>query len=104
MAETVDDIFHGLEKRFIPGVVKKDHTFYFSIDDHKYTVTVGPDAAKVEGGKTVENADCFVKTSADLFIKMYNGEHSPGVADFMSGRIKSNNPFLMKTFVDAFSG
>jgi putative sterol carrier protein len=104
MAETVEDIFRGLETRFVPGVVKKEQTFYFSIDEHKYTVTVGPDSARVEPGKTVESADCFVKTSEDLFLKMYNGEHTPGVADFMSGRIKSNNPYLMKTFVDAFSG
>ncbi len=104
MAETVEDIFRELESRFKPGVVTKEQTFYFSVDEHKYTVTVGPDSAKVEEGKTVENADCFVKTSEDLFLKMYNGEHTPGVSDFMSGRIKSNNPFLMKTFVDAFSG
>jgi putative sterol carrier protein len=103
-AETVEQIFQGLEARFVPGAVDKERTFYFSIDEHKYTVTVGPDAARVEAGKTVENADCYVKTSEDLFVKMYNGEHYPGVSDFMTGRIKSNNPYLMKTFVDAFSG
>ena len=104
MAETVEDIFRGLKARFVPGVAKKEQTFYFSLDDHKWTVRVGPDDCSVEEGKTVENADCFVKTSSDLFLKMYNGEHYPGMADFMSGRIKSNNPYAMKTFVDAFSG
>ena len=55
-----------------------------------------------QDGKTVENADCFVKTSTELFLKMYNGEHYPGVGDFMSGRIKSNNPYAMKTFIEVF--
>lgn len=104
MAESVDEIFDGLRARFVPGAVKTPLTFYFSIDDSQYTVRVGPDACEVEPGKTVEKADCYVKTSTDLFLKMYRGEHTPGVGDFMSGRIKSNNPYLMKTFVDAFSG
>lgn len=104
MSETVAEIFRGLEARFKPGVVTKQQTFYFSLDDQKWTVTVNPDSCTVEEGRTVEHADCFVKTSEALFIKMYNGEHYPGMADFMTGRIKSNNPYLMKTFVDAFSG
>lgn len=104
MAETIDDIFGGLHTRFKPGVVTTPHTFYFSIDEHRYTVTVGPNDCTVEPGKTVEKADCYVKTSEELFMKMYNGEHTPGVSDFMSGRISSNNPYMMKTFVEAFSG
>jgi len=103
MAESAADIFGSLEARFKPGRVPKEHTFYFSLDDHRWTVTIGPTSCRVEDGKTVENADCFVKTSEELFVKMYNGEHTPGMTDFMSGRIKSNNPYLMKTFVDAFS-
>jgi putative sterol carrier protein len=102
MPETVDEIFRGLEARFKPGSITKKQTFYFSIDDDKWTVTLDPDTCLVEEGKTVENADCFVKTSTDLFLRMYNGEYTPGVSDFMTGRIKSNNPFAMKTFVDAF--
>ena len=105
MAQTADEIFASLETRFKPGSVSRTQTFYFSLDDDKkWTITVGPDSCKVETGKTIENADCFVKTSEDLFVKMYNGDHKPGMSDFMSGRIKSNNPYAMKTFVDAFSG
>jgi long-chain acyl-CoA synthetase len=104
MSDPIDEIFEGLEPRFVPGAVDKETTFYFSVDDHEWTVMVGPEACAVERGKTVERADCYVKTSEDLFLKMYNGEHYPGVGDFLAGRIKSNNPYLMKTFVDAFSG
>lgn len=104
MADTVDDVFEQLDEHFKPGVVSREMTFYFSVDDHKWTVTVGPEACQVERGKTVENADCFVKTSEELFLKMYNGHHYPSMGDFLGGRIKSNNPMLMKTFVEAFSG
>jgi hypothetical protein len=102
--ETVEEIFASLEGRFVPGVVKKPMSFYFSLDDDKWTVHIDPEKCSVEPGKTVEKADCFVKTSKDLFVKMYNGDHVPGMGDFMSGRIKSNNPYAMKTFVEAFSG
>lgn len=103
MADTVEDVFNSLEGRYKPGVIKKTQTFYFSLDDDKWTVTLDPDKCTVENDKTVENADCFVKTSKDLFLKMYNGEYKPGMTDFMTGRIKSNNPYAMKTFVDAFA-
>ena len=102
MADTVEEIFSELKSMFHPGKAKKEQTFYFSLDDHKWTVKIGPETCVIEEGKTVENADCFVKTSADLFVKMYNGEYKPGMSDFMSGRIKSNNPYALKTFVDVF--
>jgi putative sterol carrier protein len=102
MGETVDEIFRRLPERYKPGVVKKTQHFYFSIDDHKYTVTLDPESCTVEEGKTVDNAEVFLKTSADLFLKTYNGEYRPGMSDFMSGRVKSNNPYALKSFIDAF--
>ena len=102
MAETVDEVFHKLPERYKPGVIKKEQSYYFSIDDYKYTVTLDPESCVVEEGKTTEDAHCFLKTSGDLFLKMYNGEYRPGMQDFMSGRIKSNNPYALKGFIDAF--
>jgi putative sterol carrier protein len=102
MAETVDEIFQNLPRRYKPGVVTKRQSYYFSIGDHKYTVTLDPETVTVEEGKTVEDAEVFLKTSADLFLRMYSGEYRPGMADLMSGRIKSNNPLGLKTFLDAF--
>ncbi|HQR37633.1 MAG TPA: hypothetical protein PLF26_04455 [Blastocatellia bacterium] len=102
MAETADDIFRHLESRFRPGRAEKEMTFYFSLDELRWTVTIGPESCSVEPGRAVENADCFVKTTEELFVKMYNGHHYPGMSDFLTGRIKSNNPYLMKTFIDAF--
>lgn len=104
MSDSVEEIFSSLESSFKAGVLRERHSFYFSIDDHKWTVVVDSESCSVERGKTVENADCFVKTSEEMFLKIYNGHHYPGVGDFLSGRIKSNNPYMMKTFVEVFSG
>lgn len=104
MAESVEEVFTRLESSFKRGAVRDLHVFYFSIDEHKWTVRIDSDACSIERGKTTDEADCFVKTTEEMFLKIYNGHHYPGVGDFLSGRIKSNNPYMMKTFVDAFSG
>ena len=57
---------------------------------------------RLEEGKT-EGADCFLKTSEELFLKLIRGEWSPGAMDFMSGKIKSNDPFKLKLLKDCFS-
>jgi long-chain acyl-CoA synthetase len=98
---SVQEIFDGLKKHYKKGSVKEDRTYYFSLDDFKYTVKFEGDKIKVEEGKTVEEADCVLKTSADMFVKMWGG-YKPGMMDFMSGKIKSNNPTLLQEFANAF--
>jgi putative sterol carrier protein len=98
---TVPEIFAAMEKNFKKGVIKGKRSYYFSLDDHKYTVIVDDDTLKIEEGKTVEEADCVLKTSADMFVKIWEG-YKPGMMDFMSGKIKSNNPTLLQDFGTAF--
>ena len=57
----------------------------------------------VKPGKT-EDADCFFKASSEMFLDVWNGKHTPSVTDFLSGKIKSNNPMLLKDFIAAFKG
>ncbi len=102
MAETIDEIFNAMEEHYKPGSFTKETTYYFSLDDEKWTVTLAPDGCTVEEGKTVDEADVFLKTSKDLFLRIYNGEYTPGIGDFLSGRAKSNNPLALKKFVEAF--
>lgn len=103
MADSIEDIFSGLEAAYRPGVFKEKATYYFSLgDDEKWTVTVGPRSCKVRRGKHVAQADCVLKTTPELFLKMWNGRYTPGVGDFLSGRIKSNDPQRLKPFLDAF--
>ena len=95
-------IFKSLPKRFNKAGVKTARSYYFSLgDDEKWTVHVGKDECTVEKGRK-EDADCFFKASSRLFLDVWSGKYTPSVTDFMTGRIKSNNPLLLKEFVAAF--
>ncbi len=98
----VEEIFARLEKHFRANRVAKQQVYYFSVDDVKKTVTLGPERILVENGKTVEDADCVCKTSAEFFLKIWQEGYRPGMADFLSGKIKSNNPFALQEFLHAF--
>ena len=101
-ASEIAKIFQGLPKRFQKGAVKKPRTFYFSLDDdEKWTVALAPDTCTVTPEKS-ENADCFFKASKQMFLDVWGGKHTPTVMDFMTGKIKSNNPTMLKDFVAAF--
>ena len=99
----VEEIFASLVKHFQPNKVVQQQVFYFSVDEVKKTVTLGPNGVQVENGKTVEDADCVCKTSADFFLKIWQEGYRPGMGDFLSGKIKSNNPFALQAFLAAFS-
>ena len=95
-------IFKGLPKRFHKAKVKKARSYYFSLgDDEKWTVHLGREKCTVEPGKN-EDADCFFKSSAELFLAVWKGKHQLGATDFLTGKVKSNNPMLLKEFVAAF--
>lgn len=95
-------VFKGLPKRFHKGGVKKARSYYFSLGDtEKWTVHVAKDKCTVEKGKNGD-ADCFFKSSAELFLDVWSGKHQLGATDFLMGRVKSNNPVLLKEFVAAF--
>jgi len=98
----VEAIFSGLPDVFIPQSVSSPVCFYFSLGDIKKTVILKPDSCTVEDGKSIENADCVCKTSTDFFEKIWNDGYRPGLKDFMSGTIKSNNPNDLKIFLAAF--
>jgi putative sterol carrier protein len=98
----VAKIFKGLPKRYEGANIKKPTTFYFSLDDdEKWTVALEPGKCTVTPEKT-ENADCFFKASKQMFLDVWAGKHTPTVMDFMTGKIKSNNPTMLKDFVAAF--
>jgi len=98
----ITKIFKGLPKRFNKANVQSARTYYFSLgDEEKWTVHLTKDKCTVEPGRT-EEADCFFKGPAELFLAVWNGEHKLGPADFLTGKVKSNNPMLLKDFVAAF--
>jgi long-chain acyl-CoA synthetase len=96
-------VFQALPQRFQKGAVGQPRTFYFSLgDDEKWTVALGPDKCEVTPDKPDKDADCFFKASKEMFLDVWNGKHTPSITDFMTGKIKSNNPMLLKDFVAAF--
>mgnify|MGYP003541747783 CR=1 FL=1 len=69
--------------------------------DERWTVLLTPERCEVTPVHS-EDADCYFKASTELFLDVWNGRHTPSLADFMSGRIKSNNPLMLREFVSAF--
>ena len=98
----LEQIFARLPELFIPDSVKAPMTFYFSLDDLKKTVLLTQDSCTVKEGRTVTEADCVCKTSKDFFLKIWDDGYRPGMKDFFSGTIKSNNPNALRSFLISF--
>ena len=104
--QTVNDVaavFRALPTRFRRGIAAKPLVYYFSIEDEQWTVFVGPEDCEVKAGKAVENADCFLKTTKEIFLGTINGTYMPSMTDLVMGRVKTNNPMLLQTFRETFS-
>jgi putative sterol carrier protein len=98
----VAQMFEALPKMFVKGSVSTPRTFYFSLDDvEKWTVSLSADACTVKSGKT-DDADCFFKSTAQIFLDVWSGKKAPSATDFITGAIKSNNPLMLKEFMGAF--
>ena len=97
-----EEILAALPEMYRIGVFSVATTFYFSIGDVKKTLTLDCEGCTVEDGKTVEEADCVCKTSAEMFTRIWHDGYRPGIMDFMGGAIKSNAPQLLQQFLQAF--
>ena len=97
-----DELFASLPASYRKEIFSTVTTFYFSVDEMKKTVTLGPDGCTVAEGKTVEAADCVCKTGADFLARIWDQGYRPGPMDFMSGKIQSNAPQLLQQFLQAF--
>ncbi len=98
----IRQIFERLPGYFQPGRLKQARKFSFSLDgDERWTVVLTPERCEVIP-VAADDADCWFSASTELFLDVWNGRHTPSLADFMTGRIKSNNPFMLKEFVAAF--
>ena len=99
----VAEVFRHLPERFQAGRTSKTLVYYFSIDEEKWTVTVSADRCEVERGERAGDADCFLKTSAEIFLSTIRGEYTPSVMDLVKGKVKTNSPALLHTFKSVFS-
>jgi long-chain acyl-CoA synthetase len=99
-------LFEELQGRFVPGAVAKPTSFYFSVGeaaDGKWTLELSAEAAKFRAGRPDSGtADCVLKTSVEIFEKIVRAHYTPSVAEFMSGKVKSNDIALLQVFQKAF--
>lgn len=98
----IERIFSSLPGLFDAEAVAAPTSFYFSLGDLKKTVFVSAEQCRVEDGRTVENADCVCKTSPMFFLKIWQDGYRPGLGDFLSGSIKSNNTGSLQQFLKVF--
>ncbi len=98
----IENIFASLPDLFVAQSTKAAGSYYFSLEDIKKTVKLTPERCLVEDGRTVEDADCVCKTSKELFAAIWNDGYRPGMADFLSGKIKSNDPAALQRFLTSF--
>jgi long-chain acyl-CoA synthetase len=100
-------LFRELETKFVPGRVTTPVTYYFTLgneNEAKWTLRVESAKCEARMGKPegTGQADCVLKTSADIFTKIVREAYTPSPMEFMSGQVKSNDISLLQTFQKAF--
>jgi long-chain acyl-CoA synthetase len=97
-------VLEGLRARYKPAVIDRETVYYLSLGDdadEKWTVTLTPTGCSMAPGR-VRDADCVLKTSADLFMKLVDGSYQPNAVDFLTGKLKANNLDLLLRLREAF--
>lgn len=99
-------LFDELGKKFKPKAVDKPVSFYFTLGGDafaKWTVRIDASSCEIRAGKPESGtADCVLKTSPEIFTRIVRESYVPGVAEFLSGAVKSNDVALLQTFQKAF--
>jgi long-chain acyl-CoA synthetase len=104
MSAELRSTLEALKTRFKAGAVDRTISYYLSLGDgadEKWTVTLSPTSFDAVPGKPAR-ADCVLKTSAELFVKLVNGAYKPGVSDFLTGKIKTSDIDLLQRLQKAF--
>jgi long-chain acyl-CoA synthetase len=101
--EGMAPLFEELGRRFSPAAVEEPLSFYFSLGEkERWTLKVDRERCEVLAGKAVTSADCVLKTSPGMFVRIVREAYTPEPSEFVSGVIKSNNIGLLLTFQKIF--
>ncbi len=100
--DTIEGVFAELSERFDKTAVQTPLSFYFALGEDRWTLRVTREVCEVSKGKTVDQADCVLKTSRDIFERIVREAYTPSPQEFMSGLVKSNNIAHLITFQKAF--
>jgi putative sterol carrier protein len=98
----VEAVFGALGQRFNKANVDVERSYHFSLGaGEEWTVHLTKEKCEVRKGENRE-ADCHFEGPAELFLDVWNGRHQLGPMDFLTGKVRSNNPMLLKDFARAF--
>ncbi len=99
-------LFRELESKYVMGSAPKPITYYFTLGaetEAKWTLRIGPEGCAATLGKPPgSQADCVLKTTPEIFIKIVREAYTPSPMEFMTGLVKSNDISLLQTFQKAF--
>lgn len=99
-------LFRELKEKFVKGQVTKPISYYFTLgaeDEAKWTMRIDAETCEIRIGKPEGGtADCVLKTSPEIFMKIVREGYTPSPMEFMSGAVKSNDIGLMQTFQKVF--
>ncbi|WP_168210982.1 AMP-binding protein [Persicimonas caeni] len=105
--EDLSPLFTGLNDKFERNKLTEEVSFYFSLGSNenlKWTIIVNPEDCQIRCGKPQDGrADCVIKTSPDIFKKIVTESYVPSMDEFMSGKIKTNDPQLLMQFQNVFA-
>jgi putative sterol carrier protein len=87
---------------FRKGRVNRQLSYHFSIGEREWTILVGPESCEVKTGKTVDEPDCFLETTEEIFLGVLRGDYLPSMMDLMHGKVKTNRPDLLLQFKNIF--
>jgi long-chain acyl-CoA synthetase len=103
----VIEAFESLAARFDTERIEKPLSWYFSLGGKtgpRWTVIVDKEGCQVLSGRPPGGAaDCVVKTSAEMMIRIIAKAYTPEPAEFFSGAIKTNEIPLLIEFSRVFN-
>lgn len=102
----LEAVFDELPGKLLPEKLKKPTTWYFSLGKEangKWTLTANPDGTSTATpGRPSGGADCVLKTDVKTFLRICTESYIPSPAEFMDGRVKTNDLDLLRHFVTVF--
>ena len=99
-------LFRELSGKFVAGRVAQPVTYYFTLgaeDEAKWSMRIDAKGCEIKNGKPPNGvADCVLKTTPEIFMKIVREAYTPSPMEFMTGAVKSNDIGLLQTFQKAF--
>ena len=100
--DEVRQLFRLLPEKYQRKQTVEARVYHFVIDCSFWTVTLTTENCLVEEGVLSGKADCYLKTSVEIFLGTIKGLYTPAFSDIINGRIKVIRPELLFAFKEAF--